>query len=164
MWSAAAQQLSMLCTVRSLSRLNQGVRCRQSYGFTKTPHSPPPPLWLMLVKLAQKRVIYEPIANSHSASLEIPRLTWNPKVHYRVHKIPPLVPILSQMHPVHTFPHYSSNRHSNIILTSTLRSYNRSLSSMFPCHIFYTFIIYPVRATCPAHSLFLDTLSLSGEK
>jgi len=33
-------------------------------------------------------------ANSHLASQEIPCLLWNLKVHYCVHKRPPLAPIL----------------------------------------------------------------------
>jgi hypothetical protein len=55
------------------------------------------------------------IANSHSASQEIPRLLWNPKVRYSVYKILPLVPILSQMNPVQTFPPYFPKIQSNII-------------------------------------------------
>ena len=42
--------------------------------------------------------------NWFSASEEIPRIIWNPKVRYRIHNSPQPVPIQSQLDPVHN-PH-----------------------------------------------------------
>jgi hypothetical protein len=44
-------------------------------------------------------------ANSRSASKEYPRLLWNRKFYYRIHKIPSLVAVLNHTNPVHTLQH-----------------------------------------------------------
>jgi hypothetical protein len=65
--------------------------------------------------------IYKQV-NSHSACQEIPLLLWNEKVHYRVNKSQQMIPILSQMHPVHNIQPSFLKIHFNIILPSMPRS------------------------------------------
>ena len=61
-------------------------------------------------------------ANWFAASQEIPRISRNPKVHYRTHKRPPTVPILGQANPVHIPTSHLLEIHPNIIHPSTPRS------------------------------------------
>jgi hypothetical protein len=66
----------------------------------------------------------EPFLRSHSrsATQRTFQHLWNLKVHYRANKIPPLIPILRQMNPVHTTPVCFSKIRLYIILQPMSRS------------------------------------------
>ena len=98
-------------------------------------------------------------ANRFVASQEIPRILRNPKVHYRIHKCPPPVPVLSQIHPFHA-SHPTSWRFI-LILSSHLRL--GFPSDLFPSGIhtktLYTPLLSPLHDTCPAQRIRLDFIT-----
>ena len=77
-------------------------------------------------------------ANWFAASQEIPRISPNPKVHYRTHKRSPPVSILGQPNPVHILTSHLLEIHPNIIHPPTPRSPQWSPPSGFSSKTLYT--------------------------
>jgi hypothetical protein len=72
-------------------------------------------------------------AAKSAAPQEFTSILRNPKVHYRVHKSPPPVPILSQINSIHPIPSYLSKIHFNTVHPPTPWSSQWSLS-FWPFH------------------------------
>jgi hypothetical protein len=96
-------------------------------------------------------------AASCAATQEFPSHLRKPKVQYRVHKSPQLVPILSQINPFHTYPSYLG---SILILSTHLRLVLPSgLIPFWLSHQYHICIPFSpfVLMSCPSHP------RLSGE-
>jgi hypothetical protein len=82
-------------------------------------------------------------AARQTATQEFHNILWNPKVHYRLHKSPSLVSILSQINQVHTTPSYFSainfNIHPSTSRSSKLDSLMQFRNShyLLGCYSFY---------------------------
>ena len=98
-------------------------------------------------------------ANRFSASQEIPCILFNSKVHYHIHKCPPLsLSLVSSIQPI---PLHLTYWRSILILYYHLRLGLPSglFPPGFPTKTLNTPLLSPIRATFPAHLILLDFIT-----
>jgi hypothetical protein len=103
------------------------------------------------------RLLLEKLINKPLKKSPPPHLFYETQRFISVRNSPPLVPIMSQMHPVHNSPYYFPNIHTNTVLPSTPWSSECIFPSDFPTNT-YTIVISSIRATCPVHPILLNFL------
>jgi hypothetical protein len=89
-------------------------------------------------------------ATSSAATQKFANMLWSTKVHYSVHKSPPLIPILSQINPAHS--------NQSILISSHLRLGLPSVvfPSGFPTYNIRSSYPHSCYMPCPTHLPRLD--------
>jgi len=105
----------------------------------------------------EQSLSWEP--NCFLASQEIPRLVWNPKVHYCIYKHPPPIRTLSQITAVPVSLTHFLKIHLILPYHPCLGIPGGLFPSGFPTKTLHAHLLFPIRATCHAHLILLGLIA-----